>query len=108
VKPPAVDGLKPQVVVEGLVWIATDEDGGVLEQVRAAVNGPHLKVGHARDDLAADQPEVTGPADEARHEHEHTARPLRPDLVDPNAVELLRPRAGGALESDVALRDRPR
>ena len=107
-KPPAVDRLEPQVVVEGLVGVAPGEHRGVLQRVGAAVNGPNLKVGHPRDDVAGDQPEVPGAADEARHEHQHAARLGRPDLVDEDAVEALGPRATRALDRDVALGDRRR
>ncbi len=107
-KSPAVDRLEPQVVGEGLVSVARSEHGGVFQRVRPPVNRPDLKVGHTRDDVAGNQPEVSGAADESRDQHKHPARLGRPDLVDEDAVEELGPGARRALDRDVARRDRRR
>ena len=67
---------------------ALREHRGVLEDVLAPVDGPHLQVGHVLRQPLAVEREVAGATVRARDQHEHVVGRLRAELVDGDLVVL--------------------
>src|SRR5256885_578081 len=93
-----------RVVVEawprgGLPGLGAIKDGVVLEEVLAALDGPDLPLGRARDDALGQRLEVRRAGRRARVEDEDVLRLRRADLEDADLVVPGR-RAGRRVAGD--------